>query len=204
MDQRDELEAQGKLEAWEYNPHDEDHRRPHKYFPNRPVDSEHVRELGVLTWKLDVVEWDKNPLLEKIKMDRGYKYSEIATISPEEMTDFEEKVKGYFKEHMHSQEEIRLILDGGGYWDIRDYDESWIRFRVNKGDLIVLPPGMFHRFTLDEHNYVKALLLYTNIPCRTQLEKSTEDDSIARKLYAEKVLNNPRAIHRKRPQISAH
>lgn len=30
------------------------------------------------------------------------------------MTDYEEKVKGFFQEHMHSQEEIRLILDGGG------------------------------------------------------------------------------------------
>ncbi|KAJ7541159.1 hypothetical protein O6H91_10G048900 [Diphasiastrum complanatum] len=189
------------LQAWEYLSSDEDQKLPHKHCPNRPVAAKHINELGVLNWKLDIKEWDTNPLLEEIKKDRGYNYSEILTLSPQDIEDFEEKVKIFFKEHMHSQEEIRLILDGSGYWDIRDYDGKWLRFRVTKGDLIVLPAGMFHRFTLDESNYVKALLLYTEVPYRTQQLERTEDESIARKLYVEKFLNNPMAVHRS--QIAA-
>ncbi|KAJ7571705.1 hypothetical protein O6H91_01G173900 [Diphasiastrum complanatum] len=191
-----QIHVQKELEAWEYNANDEDHRLTHKFSPNRPVPQEHIHELGVLTWMLDVDEWEKNTLLETIKMDRGYKYSEVVTVCPKEMEDFEEKVKGFFEEHMHSQEEIRLILDGNGYWDIRDYDGKWIRFRVTKGDMIVLPPGMFHRFTIDENNYIKALLLYTDVPYRTQ--HGAESESAARKEYVDKVLNNPAAVHRHR------
>ncbi|KAJ7528503.1 hypothetical protein O6H91_15G005900 [Diphasiastrum complanatum] len=188
------VSSQSNIEAWEYNPSDEDQRLPHKYPSNRPVALRHIHELGVLTWKLDVNNWENNSVLNKIKEDRGYNYSEVATVAREVMEDFESKVQDYFQEHMHSQEEIRLILDGAGFWDIRDYDDSWIRFRVERGDLVVLPPGMCHRFTLDVNDYIKALLLYTELPSRTQHER--DEDSAARKLYVEKVLN-PLAIHNK-------
>ncbi|KAJ7556416.1 hypothetical protein O6H91_05G082200 [Diphasiastrum complanatum] len=180
-------------EAWEYNANNEDHRVTHKFSPNRPVPQEHIHEPGVLTWKLDVDEWEKNTLLETIKMDRGYKYSEVVTVCHKEMEDFEEKVKGFFQEHMHSQEEIRLILDGNGYWDIRDYDGKWIRFRVTKGDMIVLPPGMFHKFTLDENHYIKVTQPYVSY--RTQ--HGAESESAARKEYVDKVLNNPAVVYRR-------
>ncbi|KAJ7532921.1 hypothetical protein O6H91_13G025800 [Diphasiastrum complanatum] len=188
------MSYQSKIEAWEYNPSDDDQRLPHKYPSNRPVPLEHIHDLGILTWKLDVNDWENNPFLNKIKEERGYKYWEVATLARGVMEDYETKVKGFFQEHMHSQEEIRLILDGG-YWDIRDYDDNWIRFRVEKGDLIVLPPGMCHRFTLDVNDYIKALLIYTEVPARTQHER--DDHSAARKSYVEKVLKNPLALHKK-------
>lgn len=43
-----------------------------------------------------------------------------------------------------------------GYEDVRDFDGQWIRIEIKKGDLIVLPPGMYHRFTLDENLYLKV------------------------------------------------
>lgn len=39
---------------------------------------------------------------------------------------------------------------------MRDKDEQWIRIALKKGDMIVLPEGIYHRFTLDETNYVKV------------------------------------------------
>lgn len=50
------------------------------------------------------------------------------------------------------------MLGAAGYFDVRDAQDKWIRVDCQKGDMIVLPEGIYHRFTLDAKNYVKVSL----------------------------------------------
>ncbi|XP_026521083.1 1,2-dihydroxy-3-keto-5-methylthiopentene dioxygenase [Notechis scutatus] len=152
------------VEAWYMDDSREDPRKPHRLQPHRPVSLEQLSRIGVFYWKLDADNYETDPELAKIRKEKNYSWMDIITISRDMLPNYEEKIKTFYEEHLHLDDEIRYILEGSGYFDVRDKDDKWIRIAMEKGDMITLPAGIYHRFALDESNYVKAMRLFVGEP----------------------------------------
>ena len=154
---------------------DADQRQPHQRDPPQPVTVKQLEATtGVLVFKLNSETFDEDGSYEKIRKERGYNYEDRLTISRETLPDYDNKLKNFYTEHLHTDEEVRLIVEGSGYFDVRDNNDEWIRVACGPGDLLVLPAGIYHRFTLDENNYVKVRRLFIGDPVWTAHNRPAE------------------------------
>jgi 1,2-dihydroxy-3-keto-5-methylthiopentene dioxygenase len=145
------------MKAYWYDNAEGDQRLPHD--SHKPVDPSYLKSLGVL--------YSAHPTtstVDTLASERNYTSRDEITVSPQAMGDiYESKVKMFFDEHLHEDEEIRYIRDGAGYFDVRSEGDDWVRIRLEKDDLIILPAGIYHRFTTDEGNYIKAMRLFKDV-----------------------------------------
>jgi len=188
------------VRAWIFNDADpSDQREPH--YTNPPVDIslDHLASIGVLYWKLETEGCEADPTagkLGEIRSQRGYKNYDICTIAPDKMPNFETKIKIFYEEHTHEDEEIRFVLEGSGYFDVRSVtQDQWYRIHVDKGEMLVLPAGIYHRFTLDTNNFIKCMRLFLDAPKWEAINRGPKSEALsARNKYVqtlqEQLVNN--------------
>jgi 1,2-dihydroxy-3-keto-5-methylthiopentene dioxygenase len=161
------------IRAWFMDDEEGDQRLPHKRAENPDVDLELLDKLGVLRWS--GITGPEDPRLDQIKAERGYTYTDVVNITPTTLPDFENKIKSFYKEHIHYDEEIRYCMDGAGYFDVRGFNDEWIRVSLEAGDMIILPEGIYHRFTCDSGDYIKAMRLFVGEPVWTPYNREEID-----------------------------
>lgn len=180
------------LEAWYMDSDDEsDQRLPHRRRKNddgdengdvdddAAVSAEQLRDLGVLVWKVPPRTDHGRKRLDAIKKVRGYSYEDTIDVCPEKLENYEQKIRSFYEEHVHTDEEIRYVVAGSGFFDVRDASDRWIRMHTKEGDLVVLPAGIYHRFTLDEGNKIVANRLFVGEPVWTPHNRPVEGNEAA-------------------------
>lgn len=151
------------------------------------VSPEKLKELGIIYKYIDNTDD-----LEAIVQERDYKNRDQVVLNIEtfggDQEAYQAKMRQFYTEHYHEDEEIRYIKDGEGYFDVRDKDDRWIRACVEKNDLLILPAGIYHRFTLlSRLQNVTALRLFKDEPKWEAINRSENRNTPARLDYARSV-----------------
>lgn len=167
------------VRAWfmDDSDHSADQRRPHQTNPPQMLSLEELKQkTGANYWKLDAENYEAEGKLAKIREELNLDYQDQVTCTPEKLPNYDQTLKKFFEEHIHSDDETRFIIDGSGYFDIREATtDKWIRIEVVKNDMISVPAGAYHRFTLDTKDYIVANRYFSGVPVWTPHNRPQED-----------------------------
>jgi 1,2-dihydroxy-3-keto-5-methylthiopentene dioxygenase len=96
--------------------------------------------------------------LALMKSTFGYLTEDIVSLSPE-TPDLEAVLEKYGKEHHHTDDEVRVILQGEGIFGFST-PQGPFHLSLQTGDWIVIPAYTRHWFTLTELKHVRALRVF--------------------------------------------
>ncbi|KAI9843546.1 MAG: 1,2-dihydroxy-3-keto-5-methylthiopentene dioxygenase [Thelocarpon superellum] len=155
------------MKAYWYDNEPGDQRHPHD--SGRVVSPDYLAQLGVLYSSHgappppgSAAMPSAPPSIDELASSRGYVARDVITVSPAAMGDvYAEKIRMFFNEHLHEDEEIRYILAGRGFFDVRSPADEW---------------------------YIQAMRLFKETPKWTPLNRAPElEDSAVRKEYLDLV-----------------
>jgi len=127
--------------------------------PTRVMGPGDLSKHGVNFWR--VTSDDADATIENIKREQGYVDQDVVELSPS--TENLDAICAKFdKEHFHTEDEVRFVLEGDGIFDVRDEGDEWIRIEVTKGDIISIPARKHHRFYLTEQKHIRCMRLFAN------------------------------------------
>jgi len=127
--------------------------------PTHTLDADDLREFGVAHERLPVEA--RATELARIKREHGYKDEDEVSLSAE-TPNLEAICAKFDKEHFHTLDEVRFVVEGEGIFDVRDRSDSWVRIVVETGDLIIIPANTYHRFFLTDMKKIRCARLFLN------------------------------------------
>lgn len=118
-----------------------------------------LEAVGVHHQRLEVDPAAYQPPLDELKAARGYVEQDIIELHPD-TPKLDELCAKFIEEHLHTDDEVRYVLEGEGIFDIRSADDRWMRVTVESGDLLVVPANLHHRFMLTERKQIRCVRLF--------------------------------------------
>jgi 1,2-dihydroxy-3-keto-5-methylthiopentene dioxygenase len=97
--------------------------------------------------------------IEELKRRGGYRTADVIDVHPE-TPGLDAMLARFDKEHTHSEDEVRFILSGRGVFFLRLTDngrDNVVSVEVHPGDLLRVPSGTTHWFTLCADRRIRAI-----------------------------------------------
>lgn len=119
--------------------------------------------------KFTLTDDDKNAILESLQDDihalsqaRGYVKYDVIALS-EATPGIEDLLKKFEQVHTHTEDEVRVIAGGSGIFIIKGQGETgYFDVELVPGDVISVPEGNPHFFTLTDERKVVAVRLFVD------------------------------------------
>ncbi len=121
---------------------------------------------GIFYEKLSVDNYQAD--LDRIKKEWKYSAQDIVELQPT-TPNLETICAKFDKEHIHTDDEVRFVLEGEGYFDIRSKDDRWMHVLVEKGDFILVPADRNHLFYLTDKKQIRCVRLFKDNPSWTPI-----------------------------------
>lgn len=129
--------------------------------PTEAIPIEVLKTHGVLSWNVSSDEEERSSVIESIKRQHHYVDQDVVELGPQ-TPNLETICAKFDKEHYHTEDEVRFVLEGDGIFDVRDDSDRWIRIEVTEGDIISIPARRHHRFYLTDSKHIRCMRLFAN------------------------------------------
>lgn len=129
--------------------------------PSRTIESDALARRGILSWNVPADESARMQMVDEVKREHGYVDHDFVELAPD-TPNLDAICAKFDQEHFHTEDEVRLVVDGEGIFDVRDDGDRWLRIEVERGDMIVIPKNTHHRFFLTERKHIRCMRLFAN------------------------------------------
>lgn len=97
-----------------------------------------------------------------ISKARGYQTADVIALFPD-TPNLETVLAKFDKEHIHTEDEVRFVVSGRGIFAVRGKDGEFYDIEVHPGDLLAVPEGAKHYFTLCDDRHIRCIRLFTDM-----------------------------------------
>jgi len=103
-----------------------------------------------------------DPEIAELKRRGGFVTADVIDVYPD-TPNLDAMLAKFSKEHTHTEDEVRFILQGRGVFHINPVDRPVFAIEVWAGDMISVPLGTRHWFDLCTDRRIRAIRLFQDM-----------------------------------------
>lgn len=100
--------------------------------------------------------------IDEAKQRAGYQSADVVALAPN-FPNLDDIMRPYQKEHYHTENEVRFVVDGQGVFSINPRTAPCFDVSMVAGDFISVPAGTWHWFNLGPDRRIKTVRIFESV-----------------------------------------